>query len=116
MKTTIALIFVMCFGNFVQGQGNNSKTYKLLVGTYTSSSTNDGIFVYDFNSQTGEVNLKSKISGEDNPSYLTVSRDGKHVFAVNEIRNGSISSFLFNSTSGELKFLNRVSSGGASPC
>jgi 6-phosphogluconolactonase len=106
----------MCFVNFVQGQGNNSKTYKLLVGTYTSSSTNDGIFVYDFNSQTGEVNLRSKISGEDNPSYLTVSRDGKLVFAVNEIRNGGISSFLFNSTSGELKFLNRVSSGGASPC
>ena len=33
------------------------------------------------------VNLKSKISGEDNPSYLAISRDGKHVFAVNEVRD-----------------------------
>jgi 6-phosphogluconolactonase len=116
MKTSIALIFLLCFVNLVQGQTNNNKTFKLLVGTYTSAITSDGIFVYDFNSQTGEVNLKSKISGEDGPSYLTISNDGKHVFAVNEVRNGGISAFLFNSTSGELKFLNRVSSGGASPC
>lgn len=116
MRTIIAMIFVLCFGNLVQGQSNNNKTYKLLIGTYTSSDTSDGIYVYDFNSQTGDVNLKSKVSGEENPSYLAVSRDAKHVYAVNEVRNGSISAFLFNPTSGELTFLNRVSSGGASPC
>jgi len=115
MKTAIALIFVLCSINLVHSQSNN-KTYSLLIGTYTSSSTSDGIYVYDFNSQTGEVNLKSKISGEENPSYLAISNDGKHVYAVNEVRNGGISSFLFNPTSGELTFLNRVSSGGASPC
>jgi 6-phosphogluconolactonase len=114
MKTTITLILFLFFINLAYSQSN--KTYKLLVGTYTSAITADGIFVYDFNSQTGAVDLKSKVSGEDNPSYLTVSRDGKHVFAVNEVRSGGISAFLFDATSGELKFLNRVSSGGASPC
>jgi 6-phosphogluconolactonase len=116
MRTTIAMIFVLCFAGIVLGQKNTDKTYKLIIGTYTSSPTSDGIYVYDFNNQTGDVNLKSKISGVENPSYLTVSLDGKHVYAVNEVKGGGISSFLFNSASGELTFQNRVSSGGASPC
>jgi 6-phosphogluconolactonase len=116
MRATIAMILVLCFTNLVHGQNKSDKTYKLIVGTYTSSPTSDGIYVYDFNSQTGDVTLKSKISGVENPSYLTLSRDGKHVYAVNEVKTGGISSFLFNSVSGALTFVNRVSSGGASPC
>jgi 6-phosphogluconolactonase len=116
MRTSIAMIFVLCFFNLVHSQSNDSKTNILLIGTYTSSGTSDGIYVYDFNSQTGDVNLKSKVSGVENPSYLAVSSDGKNVYAVNEVRNGAISSFLFNPASGELTFLNRESSGGASPC
>lgn len=115
MKTAIALIFVLCSIHLVHSQSKN-KTYTLLIGTYTSSATNDGIYVYDFNGQTGEVNLKSKVSGEENPTYLAVSKDGKHVYAVNEVRKGGISSFLFNPTSGELTWLNRVGSGGDGPC
>ncbi len=115
MKIAVALILVLGTINLVQSQSDH-KTYLLLIGTYTKSSTNDGIYVYDFNSQTGEVNLKSKVSGEENPSYLAIGKDGKHVYAVNEVKNGGISSFLFNPTSGVLTFLNRVSSGGDSPC
>lgn len=116
MKTIIALILVICFVNLVHGQSNNSKKYNLLIGTYTSPSKSDGIFVYDFDSQTGDFNFKSKVAGEENPSYLAISLDGKHVYSVNEVRNGGISAFIFNSTSGELTFLNRVSSGGNGPC
>ncbi len=115
MKTAIALIFVLCSINLLHSQSNN-KTYTLLIGSYTSSGTSDGIYVYDFNSQTGETNLKSKVSGVENPSYLTIGKDGKHVYAVNEVKNGGLSSFLLNPTSGELTFLNRVGSGGNSPC
>lgn len=116
MKNAILLIFVMCFANLVQGQSNNSKTSKLLIGTYTTSATSDGIYVYDFDNSTGAVNLKSKISGVENPSYLAISRDGKFVYAVNEVKDGGVSSFLFDNNSGELKFLNKVSSGGSGPC
>ena len=116
MKNAILLIFVMCFANLVQGQSNNSKTSKLLIGTYTTSATSDGIFVYDFDNSTAAVKLKSKISGVENPSYLTISRDGKFVYAVNEVKDGGVSSFIFDNTSGELKFLNKVSSGGSGPC
>lgn len=116
MKNAILLILVMCFANLVQGQSNNSKTSRLLIGTYTTSATSDGIYVYDFDNSTGAVNLKSKISGVENPSYLTISRDGKFVYAVNEVKDGGVSSFLFDNNSGELKFLNKVSSGGSGPC
>ena len=113
MKHIISLIVVMCFAPLVQAQVNTK--YFLLIGTY-SSVNSDGIFCYDFDSQTGELNLKSKISGVENPSYLAISRDGKHVYAVNEVKNGTISSFLFNAATGDLSFVNKVSSGGASPC
>ena len=85
MKTALALIFVICSIHLVHSKSNN-KTYPLLIGSYTSSSTNDGIYVYDFNSQTGEVNLKSKVSGEENPSKfkncLSDPRDGSNDHSV----------------------------------
>jgi 6-phosphogluconolactonase len=116
MKTIITLILAVCFTSLLNGQNNTDKTFKLIIGTYTSSPASDGIFVYDFNSETGDVALKFKVPGVENPSYLAVSLDGKHVFAVNEVKNGTVSSFLFNSTTGELSFLNKVSSGGSGPC
>ncbi|MBP1665795.1 MAG: lactonase family protein, partial [Bacteroidetes bacterium] len=95
---------------------NGNRTFKLLVGTYTSSSEKDGIYVYEFDSKTGDVRAVSKVSGEENPSYLAVSTDRKLVYAVNEVNDGKVSSFKFNDKTGELTFLNRVSSGGVNPC
>ncbi len=111
MRTTIFLIIALCFINLVHGQ---SKKFNLLIGTFISTSKSDGIYVYGFDSQTGDFNYKSKVAGE-NPRYLAISLDGKNVYSVNTIRNGGVSAFAFNSTSGELTFLNRVSSGGDSP-
>jgi 6-phosphogluconolactonase len=116
MKTTISLIIAIFFFSLVQSQSKKNKMYNLLIGTYTNSSTSDGIYVYDFNSQTGDFNFISKVAGVENPTYLAISHDGKHVYSVNEVRNGGISSFAFNSTSGVLTFLNRVSSVGDGPC
>jgi 6-phosphogluconolactonase len=92
------------------------RTYKLLVGTYTGSSEKDGLFVYEFDSKTGDVRAVSKVSGEENPSYLAISTDSKFVYAVNEVNVGKVSSFRFNEKKGDLRFINRVSSGGVNPC
>jgi 6-phosphogluconolactonase len=107
-------MIVMSIAHLVHAQVNT--TYKLLIGTYTSAANSEGIFCYDFDSQTGEFNLKSKISGVENPSYLAISRDGKYIYAVNEVKNGTVSAFRFDDASGELSFINKVSTGGASPC
>jgi len=115
MRISIARIFFLCLAILAQCR-NGSRTFKLLVGTYTGSSEEDGIYVFEFNSRTGDIKAVSKISGEENPSYLAVSADRKFVYAVNEVKDGKVSSFRFNDKTGELTLLNRVSSGGVNPC
>ena len=88
----------------------------LIIGTYTNSGKSQGIYVYSFNSGTGDVNFRSVARGVENPSYLCLSDDQKFVYAVNEVSNGGVSSFSFNPDKGELGFLNKVSSMGADPC
>jgi 6-phosphogluconolactonase len=93
-----------------------AQNYNLLIGTYTNKGTSEGIYVYDYNSKTAETKLKS-VTKTINPSYLTVSANKKFVYAVNEDgKNSTISSFGFNSMSGKLDFLDKISSEGADPC
>lgn len=92
------------------------KIYNLIVGTYTNSCESKGIYVYDFSPDTGDFSLK-KTQKTDNPSYLTVSEDVKYVYSVNENgANSKISSFRFDSKSGQLQLLNSLDSKGADPC
>ncbi|MCJ7449340.1 MAG: lactonase family protein [Bacteroidales bacterium] len=116
MKTPITLILALILGNLIYAEDNNKKSYDLVVGTYTSSTESEGLYVFDFDTQTGNFNLKSKTAGVENPSYFDISRDGNHLYSVNENKDGGISAFTFNRGSGELIFLNRVGSSGSSPC
>jgi 6-phosphogluconolactonase len=96
--------------------------YDLLVGTYTGPKS-EGIDVYRFDTKTGEA---SRVSSAQtvNPSYLVASRDGRFVYAVNELpgdsgpatTRGDISAFGFDAKRGQLTFLNKVSSEGNDPC
>jgi 6-phosphogluconolactonase len=112
MRTIFVLFLAVCFVNSVKCQNINNKSYNLIIGTYANM---DSIHVYDFDSRTGKLKLKSKIGGVENPSYLTVSHDGKFLYANNENKNGGISSFSINPETGALVFMNRVSSGGQGP-
>lgn len=116
MKNSISVILLLCFFSLLQAQNKTNNEYNLLIGTYTASATSDGIYCYSFNTETGNVTLKAALSGVENPSYLAVSRDGNHVYAVNEGRTGSVNSFLFDKATGVLSFQNKVSSGGSGPC
>lgn len=93
------------------------KIYSLVVGTYTNSCDSNGIYVYDFSTDTGDFSLKSTSEKIINPSYLTISDDTKFLYSVNE--NGAdsqVSAFGFNPKSGKLKLLNTQDSHGADPC
>lgn len=93
------------------------KNLNLIVGTYTNSCESDGIYVYDFNTETADFQLKSSTKNVVNPSFLTISEDKKQVYATNESGNDSkISAFNYNSDSGILEFLNAKSSEGNDPC
>ncbi len=96
--------------------------YDLLVGTYTGPHS-EGIYVYRFDTKTGAATRVS-VTPTVNPSYLAASRDGRYVYAVNELpgddgpatQRGGISAFSFDAQSGQLTFLNKVSSAGNDPC
>lgn len=97
-----------------------AKKHILYVGTYTKGTT-DGIFVYSFNDHSGKLeDLKIPIAS-NNPSFMTVSKDKKHLYAVNELadpeqnQSGSVSSFSIGKN-GSLKLQNQVLTHGAHPC
>lgn len=90
--------------------------YYLLIGTYTRGKS-EGIYVYKFNTKTGEVSMVSKVA-TSNPSYLEVTPDEKFVYAVNENAEdkGSVAAFSFNKSNGALQYIDKQTSGGDHPC
>jgi 6-phosphogluconolactonase len=113
MNKSILSIILMFLFSPVNCQ---NKIYPLIIDTYVNSSISDGIHVYNFNGNAGDFTLRSKISGEDRPSFVISSRDGKYVYSLNEVKNGNVSAFKFNRDSGKLEFINRIPTGGDSPC
>ena len=114
MRYLVALfLLAISFGVMAQ---QKSKSFNLLVGTYTKPGKSEGIYVYSFDSSTGELVAKSKATGINNPSFLTISRDRKFVYAVNETSEGGVSAFKFDSRSGALTPINTAPSGGNGPC
>lgn len=109
----LSTLFILIFPILLNAQNKN---YNLLIGTYTNTGKSEGIYVYTFNVQTGEFSYRSKAIGIENPSYLAISQDKKHVYSVNEGGKGFVSAFDFKAATGKLTFLNRVSSGGEAPC
>lgn len=103
----------------VTAQKKNTNISNLIIGTYTQPGKSEGLYVYEFNSETGELSYKNKATGVINPSFLAISKNQKYVYSVNETGRenpGGVSSFKFNSESGDLKFLNKVKSTGDDPC
>lgn len=111
----LILILLMCC-SMVNAQTPSSPVLNLLVGTYTSPDKSQGIYVYSFNTETGEFTYKSEATGIKNPSYLAITKDRKHVYSVSEGDQGTISAFSFDAATGKLTFLNSAPSGGTGPC
>lgn len=114
-KYLIAALIVL----FIVDGNAQQKHYNLLVGTYTNSPSckSDGIYVYDFDSQSGATQLKASTMSVINPSFITVAADFKNVYCVNENGNQStVSAFKFDAKSGKLRFENQQDAAGADPC
>ncbi len=101
---------------------NSSKDKKnselfLLIGTYTSG-TSKGIYVYRFNTETGDASYVNEIDELSNPSYLNLSKDEKFVYSVgeNEDEGGVAYALSFDKKNGKLTRLNSQKTFGGSPC
>jgi 6-phosphogluconolactonase len=109
---------ILSFAVFISCTAFAQEHY-LLIGTYTGGKS-EGIYVYKFNSTTGDNSLVS-VAKSSNPSFLTVSPNKKMVYAVNENADssivppgGTITAFSF--TDGKLTEINKQPSGGKHPC
>ncbi|MFD1161058.1 lactonase family protein [Hwangdonia seohaensis] len=86
----------------------------LYVGTYTNGES-EGIYQFEFNSETGALTNKQLATSSENPSFITYSPDKNYLYAVNENENGSVSAFKVEDDK-TLTFINKVSTKGAHPC
>jgi 6-phosphogluconolactonase len=103
--------------------GNNpgkGSSYFVYVGTYTGP-TSKGIYVFRFDSATGQATEPVLAAETKNPSFLAAQPAGHFLYAVNEVsdfegkKSGAVSAFAIE-VNGNLKSLNEVPSQGAGPC
>ena len=94
-----------------------SDTLYMLVGSY-GPADQEGIKVYKFNQATGEGEYVSGVKGISNPSYQTVSKDGKRAYSVGEDDGGTAcaNALTFDATTGTLTLINSQPTQGAAPC
>lgn len=74
--------------------------------------------MYELDTISGKLSKVTTFTGILNPSFLTVSPDGKYVFACTESKTkngGSVSSFEFNPKNKTLTFISKQKSGGENP-
>ncbi len=109
MRWNLLLLF------FVLSVSGFSQDPYLFIGTYTNGQSK-GIYVYRFNTTTGAATEVSTIKSQ-NPSYLCLSPDGKHLYATNEDGvEGAVGAYAFEPSTGQLALLNTQSSHGSGTC
>jgi 6-phosphogluconolactonase (cycloisomerase 2 family) len=102
-------------------QAQSMTDYDVLVGAYTAGAS-EGIYRYGFNTQTGQLEAQPRqVIKSENPSWLTLSKDQRHLFAVNENGPGQtdvvgkVSSFAIDPKTHAVSFINQVESQGEEP-
>jgi 6-phosphogluconolactonase (cycloisomerase 2 family) len=98
-----------------------AEDYQLLVGSYTAGQS-QGIYRLKFDSSTGQIDARPlQVVNSENPSWLTLSRDQRRLFVVNENGPGQadpvgrVSSYAIDPKTHELSLINQVQSLGNEP-
>ncbi|MFB9076571.1 lactonase family protein [Flavobacterium procerum] len=112
MKKNLFILFavLLSFVSFAQ------KNYVFL-GSYNRDLNAESIQVYELDNK-GNLTKVAGVKNVINPSYLTISPNGKYVYACTDTKTpnaGSVSSFEFNPENKSLVFLNKQSSKGENP-
>ena len=115
MKHPACLLLILFLFNTVYAQ---TKVTYVFIGTYTDEKPGKGIYIYRLDPKTGELNLVSNAENLVNPSFLTISPNGRFLYACTDTRQvtpGNITAFTIDSLHGKITVLNKRSSGGANP-
>jgi 6-phosphogluconolactonase (cycloisomerase 2 family) len=98
-----------------------AESVQLLVGSYTAGQS-QGIYRLAFDSSTGQIDARPlQVIKSENPSWLTLSKDQRHLFVVNENGPGQtdpvgrVSSYAIDPKSHALSLIGQVQSLGNEP-
>jgi 6-phosphogluconolactonase (cycloisomerase 2 family) len=102
-------------------QAASVEDYQLLVGSYTAGQS-QGIYRLAFDSSTGQIDARPlQVIKSENPSWLTLSKDQRHLFVVNENGPGQVdpvgrvSTYAIDPKTHVLSLINQVQSLGNEP-
>lgn len=98
-------LFLLAFGFLSGSIEAHAQQVTMLVGTYTEGSSSEGVYLYDFNQDTGDFVLRSQQYGA-NPSYVIPSPTGMAAFAVSEYNDGKQGAIAYRIDKGKLKLIN----------
>lgn len=93
----------------------------ILFGTYTQTSPDgphrsQGVYIYQMDPNSGELNYVSSVDGVQNPSFLDVHPTHRFLYTVNEFDQGRVSAVAIGPNLRSFTFLNSQSTGGSAPC
>jgi 6-phosphogluconolactonase len=88
---------------------------RFYVGTYTNKGTCEGILMGAIDQETGKLSPITLAGKATDPSWVTLSPDGKYLYAALEGGAGAVESFQVEAD-GTLKSLNQQPSGGKATC
>lgn len=87
----------------------------MVVGTYTDGGSK-GVYSYRFNQETGAVEALDSLE-MTNPSYLTLSSNGRLIYVVSETHDDQASLNVIRlNTRGGMRLFQTVPTDGADPC
>ena len=103
LQTLLTIVFaLLTFITFAQD--NNLIMY---IGSYTEESNSKGIYTYRFNQENGTFELLSSASA-GNPSFVTLSPDGKRLYAVSEYNDGRQGAYSFDVSEDKVQLSNPI--------
>ena len=128
LRTTVAVAALMA----ALASADAAWAARAYIGTYTKDpaaargagggGNGEGIYMVDIDEATGAPSHLRLMAKDLSPSWITLSKDHKFLYAVNEIatygpnKSGSVTAYAVDSKSGALRKLNVVDSGGSIPC
>ena len=112
----LVLLLILFYSIFI---ANAQHTY-VFIGSYNFSKSEDtaGIFVFELNEKNGQLNEIASVKNVLNPSFLTLSQNGKFLYACTDTKTpnaGSVSSYEFNPSTKKLTFINSQKTNGENP-
>jgi 6-phosphogluconolactonase len=113
-RKIIIIIIISLFACF----NLQAQNFYVFFGSFNKDKQTEGIYVYQLDTISGKLSKITAVKNLLNPSFLTLSPNGKYLYACTESKTpnaGSVSSFEFDPINKTLTFINSQKSGGENP-